>query len=414
MKFFVIKARRCGRRVGNTAKFQCRWAMLGFLLSITGWAVAGSPFTPTDPTQVLERLPLKAADPRLRELQTLRSQLTRQPDNLELALDLVRRHVVMGRAEGDPRYYGYARAALMPWWHQNPPPVEVLVLRAVLRQNQHDFDGALADLRQVLSVQPRHAQAWLTQAVIYQVRGEPAGALQSCLALRRLVSPLLFNACISGTLSRNGQAEFAYANLQRVITSTATASIEERLWAMTLLAEIAQQRGDAAAAESHFREALALGQRDLYLLSAYADFLLAQARPAEVRELLKEEQRADHLLLRLALAEHQLNDPAWQRHADLLEARFAAANERGESTHIATEARLRLDLRQQPQVALALAQRNWAQGQREPQDVRLLLAAAVAARQPDAARETMAWLAQTKLEDQGLAVLTRQLREMSL
>jgi Tfp pilus assembly protein PilF len=380
MNFLVITARRCGGRVGNTAKRQCRWTMLGLWLSIAGSAIAGVPFTPTDPTQVLERLPLKAADPRLRELQALRDQLTTQPDDLRLALTLAYRNLVIGRAEGDPRYYGYARAALMPWWHQNPPPVEVLVLRAVLRQNQHDFDGALADLRDVLALQPHHAQAWLTRAVIYQVRGEPAEALQSCLALRRLVSPLLFNACVSGTLSRNGQAEFAYINLQRVIASTDTAHVEERLWAMTLLAEIAQQRGDAAAAETHFRAALALGQRDLYLLSAYADFLLAQDRPVEVRELLKDEQRADHLLLRLALAEQRLHDPVWQRHAELLEARFAAANERGESTHIATEARLRLELRQQPQVALTLAQRNWAQGQREPQDLRLLLAAAVAAR----------------------------------
>jgi hypothetical protein len=54
---------------------------------------------------------------------------------------------------------------------------------------------------------------------------------------------------------------------------------------------------------SHFKEALALGVRDVYLLGAYADFLLDRDRPQEVRSLLEKEVRIDPLLLSLALAE---------------------------------------------------------------------------------------------------------------
>ncbi|MGB4875120.1 MAG: hypothetical protein WBQ93_06605, partial [Candidatus Competibacter sp.] len=97
--------------------------------------------------------------------------------------------------------------------------------------------------------------------------------------------------------------------------------------------------------------------------------------------------------------------------AELLEARFAAARQRGDDTHAAAEARLKLELRQQPAEALALAQRNWAQGQREPQDARLLLETALAARRPDAAREVLDWLARVKLEDRRLTELSRRLRE---
>ncbi|MEI2771136.1 MAG: hypothetical protein V9G98_10505 [Candidatus Competibacter sp.] len=183
--------------------------------------------------------------PKLRELQGLRRQLSGRPDDLELALRIARRNLELGRAEADPRYYGYAQAALAPWWNQNPPPPEVLLLRAVLRQNRHDFDGALADLRQVLAANPRHAQAWLTRAVIQQVQGEPVEALQSCLALRRLVSSLLLNACLNGALGRNGQVEFAYASLRRALENALEVDVEERLWATTVLAEIAEQRGDA-------------------------------------------------------------------------------------------------------------------------------------------------------------------------
>lgn len=384
--------------------------LLGVLLSVAG-PVLAAPFVPTDPDQVLETLPLAATDPRTRELRDVRRQLAARPDNLALALQVARRNLEIGRAEADPRHYGYVQAALAPWWNQASPPPEVLVLRAVLRQNRHDFDGALADLRRALAANPRQPQAWLTQAVIRQVQGEPAEALRSCLALRWSANSLLLNTCLSGALGRSGQAEFAYASLRRALENAPEAAVEDRLWALTVLAETAEQRGDAAAAEAHFRDALALGRRDIYLLGAYADFLLDRNRPAEARDLLRDERRADNLLLRLALAERRLDDPAWQGHAELLEARFAAARERGDDTHVATEARLKLDLRQQPAAALELARRNWAQGQREPQDARLLLEAALAARQSDAAREVLDWLARVKLEDQRLAELSRRLRE---
>ena len=156
-----------------------------------------------------------------------------------------------------------------------------------------------------------------------------------------------------------------------------------------------------------------MGRRNVYLLGAYADFLLDQNRPADARELLQDEQRADNLLLRLALAERRLDDPAWRRHAEVLEARFAAARQRDDGIHFASEARFKLDLRQQPAEALRLAQRNWAQGQREPQDARLLLEAALAASRPDAAREVLDWLARVKLEDRRLAELSQRLREFA-
>ena len=41
-------------------------------------------------------------------------------------------------------------AALTPWWNLAEPPVEVLILRATLRQRRHEFDSALADLTAAL------------------------------------------------------------------------------------------------------------------------------------------------------------------------------------------------------------------------------------------------------------------------
>ncbi len=102
------------------------------ILAISG-AVMGAPFRPADPATVLERLPYRPADPHVRELARLRAQLALQPDNLRLAVQLAYRYYQLVSAEGDPRYIGYAQAALQPWWTMPSPPPEVLVLRASLK-----------------------------------------------------------------------------------------------------------------------------------------------------------------------------------------------------------------------------------------------------------------------------------------
>jgi hypothetical protein len=175
-----------------------------------------------------------------------------------------------------------------------------------------------------------------------------------------------------------------------------------------MIAELAVQLGESAAAERHFRSALALAGRDPYLLGAYADFLLDQERPAEVLALLAEETRIDPLLLRRALAEQRLGHPDLERHVGMLAARFAAARRRGDSVHLREAARFELELMRRPDEALALALAGFAV-QREPADVRLVLAAALAADRPDAAAPVLAWLARAGLEDVRSVALARRL-----
>ncbi|HKC45006.1 MAG TPA: hypothetical protein VKC64_14350, partial [Burkholderiales bacterium] len=55
-------------------------------------AVAAAPYTPTEDAKVLERLPVKPADPAARELRDLRAQLAARPDDLDAAVRLARRY----------------------------------------------------------------------------------------------------------------------------------------------------------------------------------------------------------------------------------------------------------------------------------------------------------------------------------
>lgn len=384
------------------------------LSCLIGGSVSAEPFIPTDDAQILERLPIRSAgDDRLAELRRLRSALAENPDDVELAVDLAWRCVDVGRAEADPRYYGYAQAALAPWWQMPEPPPEVLMLRATLRQNRHDFDSALEDLELLLRVQPRNVRAWLTRAVILQVRGDVEAAIDSCLPVRRS-APLLAAGCVASAGGLGGRAEQSYQLLSRTLNNAALAgspaSVEHRQWALTTLAEIAERLGWQDRAEQHFREALALDRRDVYLLGAWADFLLDRDRAPEVVELLTGELRADALLLRLALAEARLEQPELGQHVAILRARFAEARRRGDGLHLGAEARFRLHLEHDSEAALSLALDNW-QHQREPIDARLVLEAAVAAGEHEAARPVIQFLEETGLEDVRLAALTDHLRE---
>ncbi|MEW6682980.1 MAG: hypothetical protein AB1451_08660 [Nitrospirota bacterium] len=381
-------------------------AAVAALIWFVMWAPAamGEPFLPADDAQVLERLRTAAADPQARELRRLRAELAQHPGDLDLAVTLATRYIEQGRAEADPRFYGYAQSALGPWWDAPQPPPKVLILRATLRQSVHDFDGALADLDAVLRVQPNHPQAWLTRAVIAQVRGEYADAAQSCAPLKRLSTPLVAATCLAGVAGLSGDALGSFEALRASVKAQPDADPHLRIWALTVLAEMADRLGKVAAADAYFRQAMALGLRDSYLVGAYADYLLDQGRARDVVALLKDETRADGLLMRLTLAEQALGAPSLAAHVDALRARFESSRRRGDAVHQREEARFVLHLLNQPREALVLAQANWAV-QRESWDARLVLESALASHDRAAAQPVVEWLRVKGMDDVHLARL---------
>jgi hypothetical protein len=367
------------------------------LLTTLGLPAAAAPHLPASDAQVLETVPARLADPRARDLQALRVAWRANPLDAGLAVQLAQRYFDEAAASGDPRYVGYAQAALAPWWAEAAAPVAVRVQRAVLLQYSHQFDPALADLDAAVLAEPANAQAWAWLAAIHLVRADYGASARACDRLAPLTNPLLATGCRAAADSLSGRAEAAATALAAALKAAAGARPEERLWALTRWAEIAERRGDAAGAERAFREALALGVADVYLQAAYADFLLDRGRAAEVLALLKDGARADVLLLRLALAAKAANDPraaGWSRD---LAARFDAARARGDRTHEKEEARFALALQDDAARALALAQSNYAM-QREAADARILLEAALAARQPKAAAPVLEWLQANHVE----------------
>lgn len=374
-----------------------KWIVVTAWLLLSHASTQSEPYVPADDRLVLERLPLNSLDPVMREIRALRAGLSNDPENIEVAAQLAARYIDLGRSEGDPRFLGQAQALLSPWWNQPVPPPRALLLRAIIRQNAHEFEPALADLDAVLRVQPTNAQAWLTKASILQVRGQYEEARRSCLRLAHLAPQHIALTCLSDIAGLTGQAARSHTLLRWAISQIGVPD-RERLWALTALAELSARTGQGQAAEQYFADARRIGIKDQYLLGAYADFLLDQGRAQEVVGLLDGNMKPDGLLLRLALAEQALHLPAAKDHTAMLAARFSAGRARGTRIHLREEARFTLMLLADPHQALTVAQANW-EIQKEPWDARLLLESALAAGNWDPAKPVLDWMTTNHVED---------------
>jgi tetratricopeptide (TPR) repeat protein len=388
--------------------------MLGKIIVLLACACASlsaraAPYIPASGAQVLERLP-GGLDPERRELQGLRTALAANPDNLDLATRLAQRYIEQSRRDGDPRYLGYAQAALAPWWNQPQPPSPVLVLRATLRQSTHQFGPALTDLEAVLKRDSGNSQAWLTRAIVQLITGDFTGARSSCMRLYSRAPELVVQACLSNVGSVSGQAQASYERLRQTYVARADSPPALRAWVATLLGEMAARLGRPDAAEAHFREALAFDASDSYLLGAWADFLLERGRAPEVITLLKDKTQADALLLRYAIALKNAGRPQAAQASAELAARFDAAMRRRDSVHQREQARFELALRGDAAAAVRLAKLNWAV-QKEPADLRILAQAAVAGKDEQARAIVRDWLKSSRIEDVTMAAPLAQLEK---
>jgi len=371
-----------------------RWISPLAIWAILAAAPAGAaPFIPASGDTVVERLRDRPLDRTDRELRQWRAALRRDPGQLTIALAVARDCIAIARRDGDPRYTGYAEAALAPWWNRADAPVAARLLKAIILQSVHAFDPALRELDAVLARDPQNAQAWLTRASVLQVQGRYVEAQADCGRLDAGAAAVYGQVCLAELQSLRGAPEPAYRAILQILAQRPDLAG----WLHLVEAEVAERRGDAGNADLHYRAALG-ANADAYARGAYADFLLDHGRAAEVLPLLKGCERVDPLLLRLALAYAALGDARAAAAIADLQARFDAARLRGDTVHRREEARFTLELLHDPQRALQLALDDW-QVQREPADARIVLAAARAAHRDVQAQEVRRFLADNGVPD---------------
>jgi tetratricopeptide (TPR) repeat protein len=363
------------------------FALISLLAPLAStWA---APYLPPNDAQVLAELPAGA-----RHTSVATREITRT--RLDIALPLAQFYISRARVIGDLRFLGYAEAILTPWMNRSDVPSQLLVLHATLLQSRHLFAASLAELDRALARNPRDAQAWLTRATVLRVLGRYPQAHAACGQLAAAADPAITTLCVQGLNGLTGQLPGAYAAILALPQQALPP--EARAWRYSELGDMAARLGDDRAAEHWLRAGLALAPDDFYMRSACADVLLREGRAAEALQLLSGYESMEPMLLRIAIAERMLRDPASARSAGLLSNAFTVEQQRGDAVHRREQARFLLDVSDQPAAALAAALQNW-QVQREPEDLLILLRAAQAAHQPQAAAPAREFVRQNQLQD---------------
>lgn len=356
-------------------------------------AARAEPYRPVDPHLVL-----------LRVTPTAGREVERAGSSLQEALALAELRIAEGRRAAQPRGFGRAEAILATWRTRAAGSADWHVLAADIHQYRHEYPQALALLENALRLDPRLVRARLMRAAIRQTAGDFSTARQDCTSILAHGEQLLGTVCLAQILGLTGQVDRAYGLLERQLQAVSSSTPAVRVWMLTALADMAERRGDVAAAERHLRAARLVDSRDLYAGLALGDLLLAHERAAEVEPVLDPLPKVPGTLLRRAESRHARGIDVANLIGELQRS-FADAASRGEQADWRDVARLNL-LTGRGCEAMQAARRNWA-AQREPVDVRLLALAAAECRDASTLEEVRRWLTQTRYED---AQLTRMLR----
>jgi tetratricopeptide (TPR) repeat protein len=352
-------------------------------------AASASPYTPASEATVLANVPAGA-----RHSEMTTRHLAR--DRLDVALPLAQLYIQRARTTGDLRFLGYAEALLEKWTGPEATSAEALILHATVLQSRHDFIQALAVLRRALALKPDNPQAWLTVATVLRVLGNYDEARAACGELSKRANAAVTELCAQGVRGLTGQLPSAYEQIQRIPSREMPDA--ERAWRDSELGEMAVRLGDDTAAEHWFQNGLRFSPDDFYIRAAYADLLLRNHRPREVLQLLQGRESLEPLLLRIAIAQKQLHDPALEQSRGRLSAAFSAESQRGDGVHRREESRFLLEIENDPRGALKAAEANWL-AQHEVDDVLVFVNAARAAHSPHACVPAMDFVRAHSIQD---------------
>lgn len=392
-------------------RFDVRFCLLSVLaVTLTLPAAAAEPYVPTDAGQVLYEIPQAWRQQRAAVSEAQRAWAA-DPGNVDKACAVAEAYLGLGLETGDPRFFGYARAALARWWDEPAAPPQVLPIRANLKEADHDYAGAIADLDELVRQQPTDVQAWIELTNLHRVRGDYEAAAQAAQQLATFAAPVPLAIARVPLLAVTGELDEADRQLAVILPEVEARWTSSLAWVEIMQAQFARARGEPDRAEMVYRAALSRGNAAGYLRRSYADLLLWQGRDEEAVALCEGHTADNGLLLRAAIGAKRLGDDRSGPWRDELQARFDEVRLRGGQPHGRFEARFVLELLDDPDRALEIALANWEQ-QREHLDSRHVLAAALAARNPEAAQPVVAFLRAHRTEDAELQHLVDQLEAL--
>jgi len=304
----------------------------------------------------------------------------------------------MGLAEGDLRWFGAAKAAMLPWWKNDDLSAEAFFMRGLVKQGFHDFTEGLADINKAIAINPNRAEFWSWRFALHLLKTDLVAASQDCESIDRLFGQDESKAYRAILMYRTGKPQAAIDALNTLLGSPNFQSASSKEWLALHLGEAYRVAGQPELAMATWKKQLKISPKSHIIKLSLAELWVQQGQYLQVKQMAGSAAPTDALLVQSILAYKGLKDPAEKDLAALLESRLNAQSLRQESLIDRPQLIYLIDYGKDPAAGLRLSIDNW-KIQQEPRDAVLFLKAALALKQAQAAQPVMAWLDKTNYSD---------------
>lgn len=338
-----------------------------------------------------------------------------QPQDLPAALAYARAVFTLGFNEGDLRWFGSAKAALMPWWQAADLPADGFFMRGLVKQGFHDFAGGLQDIQRAIALSPGRAEFWSWRFALHLLQANMGAARQDAEDIAQHFGPQEGSIYRAVLAYRSGQALMAVQTLSASMRLSDFQDAASQVW-------IGFHLGEAHRVAQQPEQAIALWQR---LVQAHPQSHLLRLSLADLLNQLGQFQQAkavatshaskghaqltDALLMQALLASRGLKAPDELALAQQMAARLQSQAMRQESLIERPKLIYQIAYGQDLAAGLALSIENWQQ-QKEPPDAVLFVQAALARQQARAAEPVVQWAQTTGYTDPQLTPLITRLK----
>lgn len=335
-----------------------------------------------------------------------------QPQNLDVSLAFARAVFTMGLTQGDLRWFGSAKAALMPWWAASELPAEGYFLRGLVKQGFHDFDAGLQDINKAIDKEPQRAEFWSWRFALHLLMADLSAARQDIEEMTRLLGPEEARIYRAVLHYRSGQPQPAIGILKAAWGARQFQDPSSQDWIGFHLGEAYRVAGQADAAIGVWQKQLQANPQSHLIRLSLADLLNQRGDYRGVKKIIPGDALSDALLMQSLLASRGLKDGDEPRLANLLGARLQSQAQRKDDLIERPKLIYLITYGQDPATGLALSIDNWKL-QQEPPDAVLFIQAALAVNQPRAAEPVVRWAEKTGYTEPQLAKLLQQLKVAS-
>lgn len=362
------------------------------------------------PNQVVLSPSAQALGPQSAPLREAERDWRRSPNDEALAVRYARAAFVLGLAEGDLRWYGAAKAALLPWGTGPALSADGHFMRGLVKQGFHDFVGGLADLDAAIALAPDRAEMWSWRFSLHLLQSDMAAARRDCATIAQRFGANEGQACEATLLYRSGHAVQALPLLARLVALPDNQGESAQAWLRFHQGHALWVAGQAGQAVAVWRSHLGVQPRSHGIRLALVELLNAMGQPAEALRWADVPNPTDALLVQQLLASQALNNGRATQLATTVAQRLDAQALRGEGLIERPQMVFLITYGHDVAQGLKLAQANWAT-QNEPADGVLLVQAALQLKQPQAAQPVLDWAAATGYTDPVLQPLLAQAKQ---